>query len=76
VPLFDVLPVAPRFNDELACTIRAGRERLGLSQAEFGARLGVRQPHVANVERAHDRLSSIRAKYALHLLDQTERIAA
>lgn len=75
--LFEELPPAPRFDStEVARTIRAHRERHGLTQAALGAHLGIRRPHVANVERGHDRLSPARAKAALHLLAQAESFAA
>jgi ribosome-binding protein aMBF1 (putative translation factor) len=36
--------------------IREQRLRLGISQSALAQRIGCRQPHLANVERGHDRL--------------------
>src|SRR4051794_25365313 len=36
--------------------VREQRQRLGLSQSALARRIGCRQPHLANVERGHDRL--------------------
>jgi len=36
--------------------IREQRQRMGLSQRALAQRIGCRQPHLANVERGHDRL--------------------
>ncbi|WP_029032433.1 helix-turn-helix transcriptional regulator [Salinarimonas rosea] len=64
-------PAQPRApDDEWVHHERAAR---GLTQAEFGALGGIRQPHVANVERAHDRLryrTRREIAYRLSLLDQ------
>lgn len=74
--LFADLPERPRFDPiVVARAVRSGRERHGITQAALADRLGIKRPHVANVERMHDRLSPVRAKAALHLLD-TGRIAA
>jgi DNA-binding XRE family transcriptional regulator len=50
--------------------LAAARKRLGLTQAEIGARVGIRQPHVANVERGHDRLSRARAKAIAYVVER------
>jgi hypothetical protein len=64
--LFDVgLPALPPPAFDLA----AERKRRGLSQAKIGLMIGLRQPHVANVERGHDRLSPARIRVLRHVLD-------
>lgn len=67
VPLFAELPLAPKAH-LVARAIRAERQRQGMTQAALGERLGIRQPHLANVERLHDALSSARARAALYVL--------
>ena len=64
--LFDVgLPALPPPPFDLA----AERKRRGLSQSAIGQMIGLRQPHVANVERGHDRLSPARIRVLRHVLD-------
>lgn len=64
--LFDAgLPALPPPPFDLA----AERKRRGLSQAAIGQMINLRQPHVANVERGHDRLSPARLRVLRHILD-------
>lgn len=51
-----------------AFDLAAERKRRGLSQAKIGLMIGLRQPHVANVERGHDRLSPARIRVLRHVL--------
>jgi hypothetical protein len=63
--LFDGLPALPPPPFNLA----AERKRRGLTQSTIGQMIGLRQPHVANVERGHDRLSPARQRVLRHILD-------
>jgi hypothetical protein len=64
--LFDTgLPALPPPPFNLA----AERKRRGLTQSAIGQMIGLRQPHVANVERGHDRLSPARIRVLRHILD-------
>jgi hypothetical protein len=73
LPLFDDLPQA-RADEGLPAMIREVREQKGLSQTAFAEDyLDIRQPHLANVERLHDRLSPARRRAARYHL---ERLAA
>lgn len=71
--LFDDLPQA-RADEGLPAMIREVREQKGISQTAFAEDyLDIRQPHLANVERLHDRLSPARRRAARYHL---ERLAA
>jgi hypothetical protein len=64
--LFDAgLPALPPPAFDLA----AERKRRGLTQSAIGQLINLRQPHVANVERGHDRLSPARIRVLRHILD-------
>jgi hypothetical protein len=62
--LFDVgLPALPPPFD-----LAAERKRRGLTQSAIGQMVNLRQSHVANVERGHDRLSPARIRVLRHVL--------
>jgi len=64
--LFDAgLPALPPPAFDLA----AERKRRGLTQSAIGQLINLRQPHIANVERGHDRLSPARIRVLRHILD-------
>lgn len=62
--MFSWLPALPVHVFDLA----AERKRRGMSQAALAAMVGLRQPHVANVERGHDKLSPARIRVLRHVL--------
>lgn len=62
--LFHALPAAMPAEFDLA----AERQRLGLSQRALAGLVCLKQPHIANVERGHDRLSPARLKAVRHVL--------
>jgi hypothetical protein len=70
--LFDDLP-EQRDGADIPDMIRATRLQAGIAQTAFAASIGIRQPHLANVERHHDRLSRRTRRAARYLL---ERLAA
>jgi Helix-turn-helix len=63
--LFDDLPAIPPPAFDLATE----RKRRGLSQAALADMIGLKQPHLANVERGHDSLSSARLRAIRYVLD-------
>jgi transcriptional regulator with XRE-family HTH domain len=50
--------------------VRDQRQRLGLSQRALARRIGCRQPHLANVERGHDRLGEWPSRLLRELLKE------
>lgn len=64
--LFDDLPALPPPVFDLA----AERRRRGLSQAALAELIGLKQPHIANVERGHDSLSPARLRAIRYVLDR------
>lgn len=62
--LFGSLPALPATVFDLV----AERKRRGLSQYALAAMVGLRQPHIANCERGHDRLSTARIRVVRHVL--------
>lgn len=70
--LFDDLP-EQRDGADIPDVIRAIRLQAGITQTDLAQRMGIRQPHLANVERRHDRLSRATRRAARYHL---ERLAA
>ena len=62
-----------RADADLPDAIRAVRTDAGITQTALAERIGVRQAHLANVERHHDRLGRATRRAARYLL---QRIAA
>ncbi len=60
------LPAAMPHGFDLA----AERQRLGLSQRGLASLVGLKQPHIANCERGHDKLSPARLKAVRHVLQR------
>lgn len=74
-PIQLTLPLPPSLQlvPTQADTVQALRHATGLTQAELGALVGIKQPHIANVERGHDALSNHRLRALRYY---AERIAA
>lgn len=68
----DELPEV-RADADLPDAIRAVRTDAGITQTALAERIGIRQPHLANVERHHDHLGRATRRAARYLL---QRIAA
>ncbi len=60
LPLFGDLEPTPTRAEQL----RRLRMEAGMTQTAFGELIGLRQPHVANVERGHDPVASARLRAA------------
>ena len=68
----DELPEV-RADADLPDAIRAVRIDAGITQTALAKRIGIRQPHLANVERHHDHLGRATRRAARYII---ERIAA
>jgi HTH-type transcriptional regulator/antitoxin HipB len=73
MPTFQPLPI--HTPDQLAVHIKSLRKARGLTQAQLGARLGVKQVRVADIERNPGSVSVDQLLRVLHALDARLQLA-